>query len=163
MYIQYYNSYIREDNTENYERCFITRICGKLTDYSSSNYLKIVESPFVRNIITRLRLDCNKLNDCRFRSYRFSHCTSNLCPDCPNSVQSVSHLILHCNKPSIVTLREKFFISYTKINRDFRYFSDNDKLSHLLNIPCRVPEATHVVCSYLKQLYKMSGFLYGGN
>ncbi len=49
-----------------------------------------------------------------------------------------------------------------KINMDFQYFSDNDKLSHLLNVSCGVPEATHIVCSYLKQLYNMNESLGGG-
>ncbi len=95
-----------DDNIDNYEKCFISRLCGKVKDYATSNYLEIVESPSVRNIITGLRLDCNKLNDSKFRSKRFTTCTSNLCQYCPNSVQSVSHLrghlLLHCSKPSIV-------------------------------------------------------------
>ena len=78
--------------------------------------------------------NCNKLSDSKFRSKRLTTCISNLCQYCPNSVQSVSHLLLHCNKPSIVKLREVFLNLYPKINKDFQYFSDNDKLSHLLNV-----------------------------
>ena len=39
MYIQQYNSYIRDDNVENYEKCFISRLCGKLNDYTASKII----------------------------------------------------------------------------------------------------------------------------
>ncbi len=49
--------------------------------YWRKEYLSVVTSPYVRSVITKLRIDANKLNECRFRQYRKKSETS-ACTHC---------------------------------------------------------------------------------
>ena len=69
--------------------------------YGINNYLiTTTKNPYIRTIITRLRIDANKLEDCKFRNVHFKSASDNKCPQCPliNTCNDVEHFIYCCEK-----------------------------------------------------------------
>ncbi len=163
QYIQNYDTYINEDNIDNLEKCRVIRTCNMGREYKQCEYLNKIESPRVRNIFTRLRIDCNNLNDCRFRSYRFKNQSTNVCTFCPGEIDNVTHLLLHCRHPNIVNERNTFYRKYSEYFDNFVTLSDDEKLCLILNVPHGASGATHVVCTFLKGIYGKSRCTDGGS
>ncbi len=163
QYIQRYDAYINKDNTDNFEKCHVIRTCNMGKEYKMCEYLNKVESPQVRTIFTRLRIDCNNLNDCRFRSYRFKNRTTNMCTFCPGEIDSVTHLLLQCRHPNIVNERNIFYRKYSNYHENFTSLSDIDKLRLILNVPHGASAATHTICAFIKGVYGKSRCVDGGS
>ena len=126
-------------------------------EYSRRDYLETVTSPDVRTIITKLRIDANKLNECRFRHFRKRSDTS-MCTQC-GTQETVKHRLLMCTKGDLVKLRETFENKCVSLFPDWRYKSPDIKLSIILNAnPCVVKDNEKVdmintICTYIKKAY----------
>ncbi len=59
-----------------------------------------IESPQIRSIFTKLRIDINSAWDSKVRSFRYKNVQSNQCTYC-KSTQDIEHILLHCNHPDI--------------------------------------------------------------
>ncbi len=163
QYISQYNTYTHPENKDTYEKCAIIRTCRMDLQYKQATYLEKIESPQVRSIFTRLRIDCNNSNDCKFRSYRFKHQDTDKCTFCPNKVDSVAHVILHCQHPDVMKVRNSFYNTYSIYHSNFMNLDDNDKLYHMLNVTTGENIATHALCSFIKRIYSRSRCIIGGS
>ena len=76
-------------------------VCTKREEYKCRDYIGKIKSPTMWNIFTRLRIDCDKLNDSRFHNYRFKGCTTDKCQHCKDSTDTVNHLLLYCSNPRL--------------------------------------------------------------
>ncbi len=161
QHIRKYNEYVHRNNTDNYEKCQMIRTC-KMGPYQQSEYLDKIESPSMRTIFTRLRIDSNNLNDCKFRSYRFKNQDTDKCTFCPGEIDSVEHLILHCRHPEILKARNMFYDTYSTYHNNFVRLPDNEKLYYILNVTHGASSATHVICSFIKRIYGTSRCIDGG-
>ena len=148
---------------DNYDKCNVIRICNTEHAYRQCEYLTKIESPTVRSIFTRLRIDCNNLNDCRFRSYRFKRYKTDKCTFCPGEKDTVTHLLFHCKHPDIVHERNIFHRKYSSFHNGFVNLSDNDKLYLLLNVSHTNDSATSAICTFIKRIYGTSRCLGGGS
>ena len=154
QYNQYYMSYKRE----NMDRCGIVNICEQDDLYLKKDYLNVVTSPYVRSIITKLRIDAKKLNECRFRHYRKKSETST-CTYC-GTPETVKHRLLSCRKGNLVDIRNTLLGQF----RDFipsRLLKDSDSLlSTILNVnpTCKkdiVNEMVGQICTFIKKTYEV--------
>ena len=146
QYLQKYNDYVKQSNTD---KSFVIEKCVENEMYNMRNYISIVRSPLVRNILTRLRIDCNKLQDSKFRHFRFKSTTSDMCPDCLMK-DSVSHLLFHCQQQKIMSIRKGFYDWYYKENSaHFDLLPENQKIKFLLN----VEGDSETICSFIKRIY----------
>ncbi len=68
MFIQKYYECMNDMN--NVDKCKITNIC-KNSMYSENKYLSGIESPQIRRIFTKLRIDINSTWDSKVRSFRY--------------------------------------------------------------------------------------------
>ena len=82
MFIQKYDAYVKSNV------------------YKKQSYLSKIESPEIRSTFSKLRLDVNATLDCKYRSFRFKNVPDKNCQSC-NSLQSVTHLLLHCQHQTI--------------------------------------------------------------
>ena len=107
MFKQKYQSYTQDP--DNREKCYIVNTCKQNNEnvYKEKPYLSQIESPLVRNIITRYRLDVNNCRDSKHRSFRCKGVKDNVCKTC-NESQTVEHLILW-KSPILATSHFKMF------------------------------------------------------
>ena len=109
-------------------------------------------------MITRLRLDCNKTKDCKYRSFKFKNTPNDLCIECGN-VHDVSHILLHCSRPELSEVRIKFMQKYKTVVKDFDLLSDVSKLKQILNVnpSCKEDKgsAVNLICGFIKQIFSV--------
>ena len=85
--------------------CLVRTICGE------NKYLYQINSPKIRTIFTKLRVDSNCTRESKYRSYRGKKSENNLCPHC-NVPQDVLHVLIHCDYPAVKRKRESFLLQY---------------------------------------------------
>ena len=118
-------------------------------------YLDNVENPSVRNIITKLRIDSNKLADSKYRSYRFKSQADPICSHC-NKREDVSHRLLDCTKGNLASVRNTFYNKCESFIPGFRRKEDRYKINCILNVnpQCKGSGALiDVLCSFIKKMY----------
>ncbi len=135
------------------------RLIDNSNPYSSKKYLHIVRSPYVRGIVTRLRIDANKLNECRFRHYRKKASTS-VCTHC-GTQETVEHRLLSCTKGGLADLRESLMVHLRLYIPQSRLRDSNDILSVILNVRpiCKNEENRTLlidkICTFIKKMYEV--------
>ena len=117
-------------------------------NFHRSQYLDKIKSPDIRAIFTRLRIDINILNSCKFR---FRKVMSPDCPNCTQQVETVEHLLLHCE--AFDNLRGIFFRRMNVKYPRFDQMSNENKLRAILNLDCP-KENINICCNYVKDIYK---------
>ena len=117
-------------------------------NFHRSQYLDKIKSPDIRAIFTRLRIDMNNLNSCRFR---FRKVMSPDCPNCSQQVETVEHLLLQCK--TFDNLRDTFTRKMAFKYPRFVQMSNDHKLKAILNLDCP-QENINICCNYVKQIYK---------
>ena len=158
QYMQKYFSYVN-DNLEN-GKSEIVNLCSDSNEYSKRGYLDIVTSPSVRSTITKLRIDANNLNDCRFRHYRKKSDTS-MCTYC-GIQETVKHRLLKCSKGDLEHIRETFENKCLKFFTDWGAKTPNDKLGIILNVNhWSLKEKDRsamadIICNFLKKAYDIN-------
>ena len=105
MYIQNFHNF-RTDNV-NHNKCVIANACVR-SIYRVNEYLYQINTPKIRIIFTKLRIDSNCNRESKYRSYRGKKSESNLCPHC-NVPQDVFHVLIHCNYPGVKKEERIFF------------------------------------------------------
>jgi uncharacterized protein YbaR (Trm112 family) len=122
--------------------------------YKCSAYLNTVENIESRNIITRLRLDMNKLNICQGRFNKVpAH--ERICPMCSQDIESVKHFLLNCSQYN----RERQTFEQEMLMSDSRYslYSDDRKIKILLNVQPMTQDnkkTTKAILEYITSIYK---------
>ena len=117
-------------------------------NFHRSHYLDKIKSPDIRAIFTRLRIDMNNLNSCRFR---FRKVMSPDCPNCSQQVETVEHLLLQCK--TFDNLRDTFIRKMVVKYPRFVQMSNDHKLKVILNLDCP-QENINICCNYVKDIYK---------
>ncbi len=106
LYIQQVNEYATCANANNNDKCKILSLCTTYNGkYHKQKYLSEIESPEIRSIITKVRIDINCTWDSNKRSFRYRNVATNECNYC-KEVKSVEHLLLYCKHPDIVENRK---------------------------------------------------------
>ena len=120
------------------------------TEYKMSPYLDNMIDIESRNIISRLRLDMNYLNECMFRQKRAA---SFYCPHCPNIRESVKHFITEC--PFYAVHRDILYdsLSNTFDREHFSHLIDDNKLSYILNVTDN--RHSNAISKFIKTIYEI--------
>ena len=113
---------------------FQTLAMLKKNPSTRSEYLDNVSDPIKRQIITRLRIDLNKLATCRAQSRGNAQREreTNCCPFCVNQKESISHFLLSCqrNEPA----RNILFTKIEGTGYNIKSLPDPVKLQTMLKI-----------------------------
>ena len=112
--------------------------------YKVSPYLNNINDIGTRNIISRLRVDMNPLNECMGRQHRVPN---RYCPICPSLVESVPHFLFHC--PLYDNERSDFF---HRVNQSYNSYNEKHKLLYLLNVSDK-KDADHIG-RFIADIYK---------
>ncbi len=71
LYIQHYRESVISNAA--FGKTTILEICGRgVSNYEMCPYVTNVADPQIRSYIAKLRIDCNKLADSKYRSFRFN-------------------------------------------------------------------------------------------
>jgi hypothetical protein len=156
MYLQKYHNYMF--TKENSSKCNISKICVE-DEYKPRKYLQLIKSPSVRANITKLRIDCNNTLDCKFRSFRYRSTVSDICTEC-GECDTVSHMLLRCNKRDISKARKLFFESYLQYVKDFNTLSEEQQIRQILCVKPKCAKndkdkAIYIICKFVKNIYNV--------
>ena len=110
--------------------------------YHMSPYLNNVNAIESRNILTRLRVDMNYLNESMGRQNRSP---TRFCPNCPSIIETVTHFIMDC--PIYTAQRSKLCESISHVDNSFYYLNNKDKFEYIIN-------AEYAPSSYCISKYK---------
>jgi hypothetical protein len=124
--------------------------------YESSSYLKVLQSPVMKSIFTKIRIGNSILN-----CHNFDSETRDLsCPMCDLSVpESVSHFILVCPKYEVE--RALFLEQIGKLITFFYALTIVDKLKIILDLQLfKFPDSSHVkiintIVQYIKKIHSI--------
>ena len=120
------------------------------TDFTRSDYIDKIKSPDIRKTFTRLRIDNNVLNSCKFR---FNQSISKLCKTCNRNVEEgVTHFLMECDYYK--EKRDAFYTIVSKNYRNFTQLSDNHKLHFILNLEC-ADDMQGVCCKFVHDIYSI--------
>ncbi len=124
--------------------------------YSEKKNLSSIESPQIRSIFTKLRIDINSTLDSKVRSFRYKNVQSNQCTYC-KSTQDVVHPLLHWNYPDMISNRSTFFRKYSQYSYKFLEKENTGKTREIFNLnpsctPNNMSKAKESICMYIKQL-----------
>ncbi len=139
---------------QNRDKSDILALCTRDDIYLKRDYLNVVSSPYVRSIITKLRIDANKLNECRFRHYRKRSETST-CTHC-GIPETVKHRLLICSKGNLVNIRDTFLEQYRGCVPDRLIIDSDSLLCAILNAdpkckPRYLDEMIGHICTFVKK------------
>ncbi len=154
QYNQYYMSY----RGENSDRSYMVNVCDQNDIYLKKQYLSVVMSPHVRSVITKLRIDANKLNECRFRHYRKKSETST-CTHC-GIPETVKHRLLICGKGNLVNIRNTL-LDHLRSSIPNRLLESQDSLLGIMlnvNPKCKqenLHDVTGQICTFIKKAYEV--------
>ncbi len=120
--------------------------------------MNLVKSPHVRSIITRLRIDANKLNECRFRHYRKKSETSS-CTHC-GTPETVAHRLLNCSKGNLVDVRKTLLDQFKRFIPNRLLVDSGRLLSVILNVnpeckPKYLDDVVGQICTFVKKVYEV--------
>ena len=126
---------------------------------SPQEYITKVNSPKIRTIFTKLRIDSNCTRESRYRSYRGKKRENNLCPHC-NVPQDVLHILIHCIYPAVKRKRDSFLALYFTYARNYAKQSETVQVRELLNIDPQSheedkPLAQNIICSFVNHVYNI--------
>ena len=157
MYIQHYHNFRTDDI--NHNKCVITNTCVQ-SIYRENKYLYQINSPKIRTIFTKLRVDSNCTRESRHRSYRGKKSENNLCTPHCNVPQDVLHVWIHCDCPAVKRKRESFLSQYCIYARNYATKSETVQIRELLNIDpqCHAedkPLAQNIICSFVNHVYNI--------
>ena len=125
----------------------LTVLSSMKTEFKRSGYIDKIKSPDIRKTFTRLRIDNNVLNECKFR---FNQIISKSCYHCKNTTEGVSHFLLDCDLYK--QKREAFYGIVSKTDRSFERLSSPKKLNFILNLDCPV-ELEGACCKFVQDVY----------
>ncbi len=128
-------------------------------NYKKKHYLAAVQSPDIRTVFTRLRIDSNKLADSKFRSYRYKNQIDDNCSDC-RVKESVTHRLLYCNKGGLDKIREHFYKAMGEIIENFHLTECTKKINFILNVAPDVANSVRdkvvpYICKFVKDIYRL--------
>ena len=158
MYLQKYHQYMYDINND--YKCKVSRMCYS-QKYECKNYLQLVSSSVIRSSITKLRIDANNTQDCKYRSFRYRSTITNECPEC-HVIETVQHRILYCKQPEILLARNSFLNTYTKYVTNFGTLEEHNKINQILNVKpsCAnnkyIEMAIETICSFIKGIYNIN-------
>ena len=121
--------------------------CKQHEPYVCSSYLDKIKNVKLRNIFTKLRLGCNRLN-------AYSHRDKTDCDHC-NTPETVLHMLFTCNLPKLKSVRDNFLNQIDSKSPTFAAMSITDKLSHILNLDFDNDEVVKLSCSFVKNIYNL--------
>ncbi len=121
--------------------------CKQQEIYGCSKYLDKINNVKLRNIFTKLRLDCNRLN-------AYSHSDKTDCDHC-HVPETVSHMLFTCNLPKFKSVRDSFLSQMEEKSPIFAAMSITDKLPHILNLDFDNEEVIKLSCSFVKNIYNL--------
>ncbi len=122
------------NDMNNVDKCKISNIC------KNSMSLSAIESPQIRSIFTKLRIDSTW--DSKVRSFKYKNVQSNQCTYC-KSTQDIEHILLHCNNPDMISNRNTFFRKYIQYSYKFMEKGNTGKTREILNLnPSCTPDNT---------------------
>ena len=114
--------------------------------YSFKGYLSRVRNPDIRTIFTKLRIDMNELNACRFRLKKI---LSPKCNVCLNEDEDVKHVLFKCSKYEL--LRKCFYDNISKKPPYFISLSNSNKMNIVLDM--KYKEFDGYVCKFVSDVY----------
>ena len=155
MYIQHFHNFRTDDI--NHNKCVITNTCVQ-SIYGENKYLYQINSPKIRTIFTKLRVDSNCTRESRYRSYRGKKSENNLCPHC-NVPQDVLHVLIHCDYPAVKRKRESFcrntvHMQGITLQNQRQYKLEN----YFIDPQCHEedkPLAQNIICSFVNHVYNI--------
>ena len=155
QHIQKYDSYIKA-NIETGQTCVLEN-CHDI-NYRKRHYLTAVQSPDIRTIFTRLRIDSNKLADSKLRSFRYKSQLDDNCSDCQVQ-ESVTHRLLYCTKGGLDKIRESFYKAMNEVVKNFSLFENCKKINFILNVASDTNDFVRAkvvsyLCKFVKDMYK---------
>ena len=123
--------------------------------YKFNEYLLKLNSPNIRSLFTKLRIN-NSILFCSLRGQ-----THKSCPMCDDkTLENIQHFILEC--PELSTVRKSFMLRINSLIKNFMELSSNIKLQILLNLNCErlVSKSKsdifiEYVSSYIKTIYSL--------
>lgn len=127
----------------------LTVLSSMKTEFKRSGYIDKIRSPDIRKTFTRLRIDNNILNDCKFR---FKQIISKSCYHCKNVTEGVNHFLLDCDLYK--QKREAFYGIVSKIDSSFVQLSSRKKLNFILNLECPV-DLQGACCKFVQDIYSI--------
>ena len=122
-------------------------ICKRQQHYECSSYLDKIKNVKLRNIFTKLRLGCNRLN-------AYSHSDKTDCDHCM-APETVSHMLFDCESHNIKSSRDKFLDQIQSVYPTFTALSNTDKLSRVLNLNFKDENVISMACSFVKTIYNL--------
>ena len=116
-------------------------------NYTFKDYLSRIKNPDIRTLFTKLRIDMNDLNTCKFRLRK---CESPKCDECPSEDENVKHVLFKCSKYNLI--RESFYDNICIKIPYFNKLSDSEKLKIVLDM--RYTHLDGCMCKYVYDVYK---------
>lgn len=114
-------------------------------------YIDKLRDTETRRLITRLRLDVNKLESCQGR-YRNMDGDNKNCPFCPNEEKTVEHFLPKCKHYK--EERQSFENCMIKVNPLYPYLDDDRKTRILLNVePQGGNDTSEKIIMYINKTY----------
>ena len=127
------------------------------SQYVFSEYLSLVQSPNIRSILAKLRVNTNVLKTSGYQNKG----EVNVCPLCDNSLEeTVMHFILHCPKYTII--RNIFLTKLKDLIRNYNLLTEQEILCIILNLDINILKDKsqidifiNLVLSYIKAIYSI--------
>jgi hypothetical protein len=155
MYLQKYHEYVF--SAENSKKCCINKMCYE-DQYRAKRYLDNVKTPYIRAVVTKLRIDANNTNDCKFRGFRYRSTISDECDEC-KVCENVEHVLFDCKKEILCKARSSFILNYSKYVSNFTKQSRHQHCKQILQVNPYCEDnvrenAIHEICKFLKAIYQ---------
>ena len=114
--------------------------------YQMSPYLDNVETIEPRNILTRLRIDMNYLNESLGRQQR---APNRFCPNCQSTIETVNHFIMDC--PLYDSQRSQLYESILPIDHHFHYLNIEEKFKYIINV--EYAPSSNAISKFISAIY----------
>ena len=107
-------------------------LTGDISVFKIKSYINLIKSPDIRNIYTRLRIDCHMLETSQPKLHKSSN---GFCKNCNmNRLETPEHLLLHCEKFS--ASRQTAYDNISKIDAAFSNMDELRRIKYFLNLQC---------------------------
>ena len=119
------------------------------SEYRRKKCVELNESCDVRNIFTRLRIDCLILESSQSKLNKSS---DGICPNCEENVlESLTHFLLHCSK--FASERKIVYDNLAQIDYHFVTMNDKNCMKYFLDLKCP-RECINLCCTLVAGLYR---------
>ena len=112
-------------------------------------YIELIKSCDVRNIFTRLRIDCHILESSQRKLNKSSN---GICPNCDsNVIETPIHFLLNCQK--FASERTRAYEILLEKDSCFSMMNETEKVKYILNLDC--PDSCiNICCNFVSSLYR---------